>query len=55
MTTKVDLPLRVRVRQLPSRIVRLDSLDPVTADIVRAILTARANAAKAAESGGQAA
>jgi hypothetical protein len=28
-------------------VLRLDTLDPVTADIIRAILTARENAAKA--------
>jgi hypothetical protein len=33
----------------PSRILRLDELDPVTREIVMAILNARANAAKAAK------
>jgi hypothetical protein len=36
--------LGARRRWGPQRIVRLDQLDPVTADIVRAILTARENA-----------
>lgn len=37
-----------RARWGPPRVVRLDTLDPVTRDIIRAILTARENAAKAA-------
>lgn len=36
-----------RSRWGPQRWVRLDSLDPVTRDIIRAILVARENAAKA--------
>ena len=32
----------------PARVVRLDQCDPVTADIIRAILTARENAKAAA-------
>jgi hypothetical protein len=38
-----------RTRWGPPRILRLDQLDPVTAEIVRAVLTARENATKAAE------
>jgi hypothetical protein len=34
----------------PARVVRLDSLDPVTREIVLAILRARENAAKAGAS-----
>ena len=37
-----------RARWGPARTIRLDTLDPVTRDIIRAILTARENAAKAA-------
>ena len=44
-----------RRRWGPPRILRLDQLDPATRDIIRCILTARANAAKAAEEGEQAA
>ena len=33
----------------PRRIVRLDSLDPVTANIIRTIIAARANAAAASD------
>jgi hypothetical protein len=40
--------LGARNRWGPPRILRLDSLDPVTADIVRAIVEARKNAAEAA-------
>lgn len=39
----------MRSRWGPQRIVRLDQLDPVTANIIRTIIDARANAAKAAE------
>ena len=48
-------PVKVRVGTLgararwgPARVLRLDQLDPVTADIVRAIVEARKNAAEAA-------
>jgi hypothetical protein len=44
-----------RRRWGPPRILRLDALDPVTLRIIRCILDARANAAKAAEEGEQAA
>lgn len=37
-----------RARWGPPRILRLDQLDATTAEIVRAVLTARENAAKAA-------
>jgi hypothetical protein len=37
-----------RARWGPARVLRLDTLDPVTRDIVRAILTARKNASEAA-------
>jgi hypothetical protein len=40
-----------RARWGPPRTLRLDTLDPVTADIVRAILTARENATKVAPPG----
>ena len=43
--------LGARNRWGPPRILRLDSLDPVTADIVRAIVGARKNAAEAAARG----
>jgi len=33
-----------RARWGPARTIRLDTLDPVTRDIIRAILTAQANA-----------
>ncbi|HEY5435449.1 MAG TPA: hypothetical protein VIK13_09465 [Candidatus Limnocylindrales bacterium] len=52
--TRVPMPHRERgklgaaKRWGPARVVRLDQLDPVTADIVRAILTAREHAAEAA-------
>jgi hypothetical protein len=36
--------LSARRRWGPQRIVRLDTLDPITRDIIRAILTARENA-----------
>ena len=36
-----------RARWGPPRVLRLDALDPVTRDIIRAILAARENAAKA--------
>ena len=39
--------LGARNRWGPPRVLRLDTLDPVTRDIIRAILTARENAAKA--------
>jgi len=38
-----------RARWGPPRILRLDTLDPVSQEIIAAILTARGNAAKAAE------
>ena len=38
--------LGARTRWGPSRTLRLDTLDPVTRDIIRAILTARENAAR---------
>jgi hypothetical protein len=38
-----------RRRWGPPRILRLDTLDPVSQEIIAAILAARANAAKAAE------
>ena len=37
----------MRARWGPPRILRLDTLDPVTRQIIGAILTARENAAKA--------
>ena len=45
--------LGARTRWGPPRVLRLDTLDPVTRDIVAAILTARENAAKAAQPAGQ--
>ncbi len=39
--------LGARARWGPQRVLRLDTLDPVTRDIIRAILAARENAAKA--------
>jgi hypothetical protein len=39
----------MRSRWGPQRVLRLDQLDPITADIVRAILAARANAAAASD------
>ena len=47
--------LGARKRWGPPRVLRLDSLDPVTRDIIRAILAARENAAKADGSPPQAA
>lgn len=44
-----------RRRWGPPRILRLDELDPPTRDVIECILTARANAAKAAEEPDQAA
>jgi hypothetical protein len=38
-----------RSRWGPQRVVRLNELDPITADIIRAILAARANAAPGTE------
>lgn len=38
-----------RRRWGPPRILRLDELDPPTRDVIQCILTARANAQKAAE------
>ena len=40
--------VRLQKRWGPPRVVRLDSLDPATQDVVRAILTARRNAAERA-------
>ena len=40
--------LGARKRWGPQRVVNLRDLDPITAEIIRTILTARANAAEAA-------
>jgi hypothetical protein len=43
--------LGARNRWGPPRVLRYDQLDPVTADIVRAIVEARKNAAAASDPG----